>query len=176
MNIRLLLSVLLIITLAGCSSVELSDLTIRNNRHYKGNSSQPYSGKVVSHYATANKQGKPRLHMEGSMKNGLKEGKWITYKWNGGRLVARYKAGRLHGKSELFDRAGTIRHLKEYTHGRLDGMSVDYNRAGEEIKTAFYKDGALIPIPPPGDKKDIMRQVEQLWDTFSEGFNQPPRE
>ena len=97
--IKSALLLLLVMSLTGCgddvSSISSDDLVYRDGVYYKKFSEVPFSGKVTGLYKGLIKNGKKegawisyysngQLESKGNYENGKKEGAWISYYWSSG--------------------------------------------------------------------------------------------
>ena len=123
------------------------------------------AGDYTSYY-----DGTSHLHQEGALKDGLKDGPWITYypESNGVYQVVDYKEGQMDGKIVVYYENGMTytqgshkNGLKEgewifnYESGRLqctvtyvndkkEGVQPFYTESGEKNKEEFYENGEFI--------------------------------
>ncbi|MBF0311436.1 MAG: hypothetical protein HQL56_18125 [Magnetococcales bacterium] len=123
----LLISVLM---LAGCSEVELSKLDIRNGVAYMKGTSDRFSGKVVAFYEKSGLDGKRRIHQQGGFHNGLKDGTWSTYLWNGDSSQTEYEEG-VRVSTTWYDHRNTRRMLQVYKRGQPDGPPMVWDQNGK---------------------------------------------
>lgn len=97
-----ILFITLLLLVVGCSQepINIETLVERDEVFYTKDTNKPYSGSVFSLYDNGSK------NIEGDLKNGLKDRKWIYYSKNGNRNEY-YKNGKLL-KEEYFDSTGVI--------------------------------------------------------------------
>lgn len=84
------------------------------------------------------------LSASGQFKNGLKNGKWIT--WNENNSIkekSSWKNGELNGKRYSYDMNGSLVLVENYKNGKLNGKSVRYTP--DSTKISHYKHGNLKP-------------------------------
>ncbi len=82
------------------------------------------------------------LSASGQFKNGLKNGKWIT--WNENHSIKEksfWKNGELNGKRYSYDINGNLVLVENYKSGKLNGKSVRYTP--DSTKISHYKHGNL---------------------------------
>ena len=118
---KTLLTILFLSLLSSPSwSVSYDDLVERDGVYYKKFSDVPFSGKVTEIYKGSIKNGKRegawisyydngQLHFKGNYKNGKREGAWILY-WNNGQLYSKrnYKNGKKEGAWVEYEKDGTL--------------------------------------------------------------------
>ena len=108
----LLISLLLIV---GCAKpINENSLVDRNGVKYQQDSQNPYLGEVFDLYNNGNKK------LEGSYKNGKKNGKWTVWYENGQKW------------SEI-----------NYKNGKLDELWTQWNENGQKKTETTYKDGEI---------------------------------
>ena len=116
---RLLLIVLPLLLIVGCSSPEPinyeTTLIERDGVFYTKDTNKPYSGPVFSLY-----------------ENGNKESEWTL------------KNGRLDGLYKLWYKSGKKWLQNTYKDGKLDGLSIYWDRKELLDTKRTYKDGELI--------------------------------
>ena len=116
---RLLLIVLPLLLIVGCSSPEPINyeetLNKRDGVFYTKDTNKPYSGQVFSLYKDGKNKG------EGSLKDGEKDGLW-TY-W--------YESGQKESE-------------RTYKDGEKDGLSIGWYENGQKELEITYKNGKLI--------------------------------
>ena len=93
---KLLLMLLIILVISGCSQKELTwdDLVTRGDITYIKFTETPFTGKLIDYYPDG------QLSAKGSFKNGKKEGMYESFcEWGMQNTKQGYKNGELHGKS-----------------------------------------------------------------------------
>ena len=103
-----LTSIILILFLSFLSSsswsktLTIDDLVERNDLYYKKFSDVPFTGKTTEEF-------------QGSFKDGIRNGQWVSYH-NNGQLwyKGEYKDGKPVGKWVFFKKDGTYAHKKTY--------------------------------------------------------------
>ena len=113
---RLLLIVLPLLLIVGCSSPEPINyeetLNERDGVFYTKDTNKPYSGQVFSLYDDGKKKG------EGTLKDGKEDGKWTYFHSNGQKF-----------------REGTYKNEKE------DGLWTRWYESGQKWEEGTFKDG-----------------------------------
>ena len=146
--------------LAGCNEITSKDLVQRRDglTYLKGERLNPYTGPYIAYYPAkkiVNEDGEeeeeePLIYQTGTYINGLKEGTWTTYKWNGSRREDKYIRGRKNGGSIWFHvRSNKKSRTVEFIDGREEGGSTYYDKKGQVTKNEYYDNGARIPYPRP---------------------------
>lgn len=101
------------------------------------------NGLPEGNYKGFRKSGKElKLDKEGELRSGLKDGKWLTYKWEANiQRVDNYIDGKLDGESiDYYDyKENKIRSISNYKKGVLDGKSFTYKYNGEIESETDYK-------------------------------------
>ena len=122
---KILLTILFLSLLSSPSwSVSYDDLVERDGVYYKKFSDVPFSGKVTEIY-------------KGSIKNGKREGAWISY-YDNGQLdfKGNYKNGKREGAWISYWSNGQLRYKGNYKNGKEEGEWIDYERV--------LRDGAWV--------------------------------
>tara|TARA_Y100001934_G_C11754095_1_gene496101 strand:- start:73 stop:486 length:414 start_codon:yes stop_codon:yes gene_type:complete len=116
-------------------SVERKDLVWRNGLYYQKFSNVPFTGNI-----TAGRE-------QGWLRNGKKEGLWLSY-WSNGQLHAKiyYKAGKRHGLYLNYRMSGVLRGKGTYKNGRREGRWVYLDRYGnyDPEFSGTYRNGSKI--------------------------------
>lgn len=155
--------------LTGCfDGADMAGMEVRGGKYYQKKAKWPYSGKAVTYFP--GKRGEERkIFMQGQLKGGLKEGKWIHNKWNGEYEKAPYRRGKKHGEVIVYYKSGKKKSTQEYVNGRPDGVGTFFNSSGDPVRHVYYKEGSRAPLPKDAEG-DILKKVEMLFDIFSSGF------
>jgi len=109
----------------------LDDLVKREGIHYKKFSDVPLTGKTTG-------------YMQGSFKNGKKDGPWVRY-WLNGQLAFKtnWKDGKKVASVSYHDN-GQLWEKPSYQDGKLDGLWVSYHDNGQLLFKGIYKDGVKV--------------------------------
>ena len=87
-----------------------------------------------------------RLVVEGTYKDGRRDGPWITYHPNGQKAAETLmKADRKDGKEQTWFPSGKKMLEAEYKNGLLHGIATMWNEQGAVVLTREYKEGKLLP-------------------------------
>ena len=107
---KILITILFLSLLSSSCSETFEDLVVRDGLYYKKFSEVPFSGKVTG-------------LRNGSIKNGKKEGAWVSY----------YSNGQLKSKGN-------------YENGKREGAWISYHTDGNVIKefSGTFKNGVKI--------------------------------
>ena len=108
--IRIILSATLLLILpiqVWSETLSIDDLVERNNLYYKKFTDVPFTGELSG-------------IENGTVKNGKKNGQWLSYRENG-QLSSKsnYKDGELHGLREYFDEGGSVSSSYKYENGEM---------------------------------------------------------
>ena len=127
---KTLLTILFISLLSSPSwSVSLYDLVEREDLYYEKFTDVPFNGKVT---------GNP----QGLIKNGVKEGVWVTYR-DDGQLEQKgnYKNGIAEGAWVSYWENGQLSHKENYKNGKAEGAWIGYYENGQLSYKGNYKNG-----------------------------------
>ena len=145
----ILLVVLLFPSLALGETVKWDDLVEREGVYYKKFTDVPFTGKVTGQY-------------QGKIRNGKKDGSWVSYYKNGQlSFKGTYKDGKEDGPCVSYYENGKLSQKGEYKNGKREGHwvffdqndssgyqeRVDSFKIGEqmfEIDSGTYKDGVKV--------------------------------
>ena len=121
--------VLLFPSLALGEEVTLDDLVKTDGLFYKKFTDVPFTGKI-----TGSEQGK--------IKNGKKEGPWVTY-WTNGRVWVKgdYKNGEREGPWVFYYDNGQLHMKGDFKNGEEEGPLVVYYENGRLSFKGNYKNG-----------------------------------
>ena len=121
--------VLLFPSLASGETVKWGDLIVREGLHYKKFTDVPFTGKITGEF-------------QGKLKNGKKEGPWVSYHENG-QLLSKfnYKNGKMEGPWVSHHDNGQIGSEGDFKNGKPDGPWVYYHKNGQLETKATYKNG-----------------------------------
>ena len=132
---KTLLTILVISLLSSPSwSATIDDLVKREGLWYEKFTDVPFTGEVTG-------------ETQGSIKNGVKDGAWVSYNENGGlNYKGKWKNGRLDGAWVGYWDNGQLRFKGNYKNNKKEGARVSYNKDGTVDKgnTGTYKDGVKI--------------------------------
>ena len=133
--INKLLTILFILLLSPPSwSETIDDLVERGGLYYKQFTYVPYTGKITG-------------DIQGSFKNGKRDGAWVIY-WDNGQLMGKvnFKSGKQEGAGVYYYDNGQLSYRGNYKNGKRDGAWVTYNYDGTVIKswTGIFKNDVKI--------------------------------
>jgi antitoxin component YwqK of YwqJK toxin-antitoxin module len=148
---------LLILLPSFCWSTPLDELVERDGLFYTKFSDVPFTGEVTGKSQGNLKNGKKdgdwvsyhdngQLDEKGNYKNGKKDGDWVSY-FDNGQLAAKgnYKNGKADGYRVNYWANGNLLAKGVYKNGEMDGDWVGYWDDGESMElTGTYKDGVKI--------------------------------
>jgi len=138
---RLLLIVLPLLLIVGCSSPEPINyeetLNYRDGVFYTKDTNKPYSGQVFSLFEDGKKKG------EGTLKDGKEDGLWTGWYENGqkeyeGTLKTDY------GEITEWYENGQKKSEETYRNKEKDGLWTYWYETGQKYRERTYKDGELI--------------------------------
>ena len=115
-------------------SLEYKDLVKLDGLFYKKFTEVPFTGKTTG-------------QVQGSFKNGKKEGSWVSYRDNGQlSYKGDYKNGKQEGSWIDYFENGQLFYKGHYKNGKKEGSWVSYWDNGDLYKewTGTYKDGKKI--------------------------------
>ncbi|MBF0283824.1 MAG: hypothetical protein HQL51_05130 [Magnetococcales bacterium] len=159
-----------LLLLSGCS-VDSSELEVRNGKAYLKGSKEVYHGKAVTYHTDARGKKTEKIYEEGSYAYGLKDGVWITNKWDGGRQEIEYRLGKQDGKLVEYHRNGNKSHEQGYRNGVADGPGAYFDFEGELSRTVYYKNGSPAPELSQGAAtKSTQDSVKKWVDSMNQGF------
>ena len=119
-------------------SLTMDDLVERNGIYYKKFINVPFTGRINGNEYL----GKIETHKKvlGLIKNGKKEGTWLTYYSNGNLyLNDKYKNGKLDGICENYWENGNLQMKIEYKNGKAEGFVIGYWENGDVWEKGHYK-------------------------------------
>ncbi len=150
---------ILALFLSGCSETDMKDLTFRHGKAYQKNSGTPFSGSVVSYFPQRRKNEKPKVYQSGSYNMGLKDGRWITYNWNGEKEDMPYVNGRRQGMAKWYYTHDRLKREQRYSMNVKHGEGAYYDTSGRTLKKVYYDRDRMIPPPPDREKgiKDLTK-------------------
>ena len=161
---RLLLIVLPLLLIVGCSSPEPinyeTTLVERDGVYYTQDTNQPYSGPVFS------LDGKGRNKRESI----LEDGKMITYKdleWyeNGQKKVEQtYKNGERDGLVTVWYENGQKREKGTSKNDKLDGLYTRWYENGQKEIEETHKDGKVVELIGRWNEDGIVRKEPFDWE------------
>lgn len=159
----LLLTLLWGVALTGCQKeVVMEDLVTRNGVAYVKGSRIPFTGPIKSYY-DEDALDKPieerRVYQEGIYLNGRKTDKWITYKWDGGRIETPYVNGVKEGVEKTFYNTGEPKREQRFFDGHPNGNDVHFSKDNVRTLQIFYRHGH--PGAPPPNRKAEMKMEEE---------------
>tara|TARA_B100001971_G_C18079110_1_gene477290 strand:- start:145 stop:762 length:618 start_codon:yes stop_codon:yes gene_type:complete len=122
--------VLLFPSLALGDTVEWGDLVERDGLYYKKFTDVPFTGQTAG-------------EKQGSFKNGVKDGPWVSY-WGNGQLWEKgdYKNGLKEGPWVGYHENGGLLQKGNYKDGKQDGPWISYHENGQLEYKGDYKDPA----------------------------------
>ena len=112
-------------------SETLDDLVSREGFYYKKFSQVPFNGELTG-------------QVQGTFKNGKKDGDWVTY-WNNRQLMIKknYKNGKQDGAWVSYWSNGQVWSKGNYKNGKKEGAWVDYYDNGELMNKGNYKNDKI---------------------------------
>ena len=111
------------------SGETMEDLVYRDGLYYKKFTNVPFTGKTTG-------------EIQGTFRNGEKDGPWVEYHDNGQlSWKATYKNGKLDGPSVSSHDNGQVFRERNYKNGKLDGPWVRYHDNGQLRWEGTVKDG-----------------------------------
>jgi|TARA_Y100000031_G_C8158959_1_gene355970 antitoxin component YwqK of YwqJK toxin-antitoxin module len=121
---------------SGLVSVEEHELVSRGGEKYRINSTEPFTGTVVSYHKNG------QLSYKGTYKNGKKVGPFVSYHKNG-QLWGKetYKDGERDGPYVSYHKNGQLWRKGTFKNGELDGPFVSYWNNGQLWGKGTYKNG-----------------------------------
>ena len=128
--INTLLTIIFISLLSSPSwSENFGDLVKRDGLFYKKFTDVPFSGEVTG-------------DDQGSVKNGEKDGAWISYYRNGQlRNKINWKNGKRDGAWVVYHENSQLRTKGNYKNGKYEGAKVDYYENGQLSSKGNHKNG-----------------------------------
>ena len=146
-------SMVFVAALVGCEKIiDAEQLQDRQGIGYEVNSTEPFTGTVISRYENGQKKS------EGNFVAGKPEG--IDSRWYEGgqkKLQARWAAGQLEGIATKWNENGQKKSEANYVSGQRDGVQITWHENGQKqsegnfvagkedgIHTYWRKDGSLI--------------------------------
>ena len=150
------------LTLAGCKEITMADLETRYGITYVKGSRTPFSGMVKSYYDSDSGDEEDRkVFIEGFYTLGYKSDKWITHKWDGGRVETPYNSGRKEGIEKTFNSNGSPVREQRFFDGRPHGNDIHFDKNKKTTLQLFYRHGVLGP-PQPNRKAEIKMEEEEV--------------
>lgn len=161
-----------VILLFSCSSKEnLEHLIFKNDLAYSPSSESPYTGRVFRLQTTG--VGK----MEGSYKDGLRDGEWTTYGINGKvQQIINYSKGLEDGLTTTYLENGKKETEENFKNNKKDGERITYYENGQiediqqftkgsfdGIKKSYYEDGSTFE---EGTVVDKLNDVPIRWNVI----------
>ena len=124
--------VLLFPSLASGETVKWGDLIVREGLHYKKFTDVPFTGKITGEF-------------QGKLKNGKKEGPWVSYHKNG-QISSKgaFKNGWKEGHWVTYYDNGQLETKGDYKNVRFEGPWVVYHDNGQLMSKGTYKDGMKV--------------------------------
>ena len=124
----------------------VDDLVERNGLFYEKFTDVPFTGEVTGwiFIDEMRLQVRQTSKMQGRIKDGKKDGPWVSYYENGQLSVkGTYKVGQLYGPYTLYHYAGQLEGKGTYKDGKRDGSWTHYHDNGtvNEKYTGTFKDG-----------------------------------
>ena len=132
---KTLLTILFISLLSSPSwSATIDDLVQREGIYYEKFTDVPFNGKLIG-------------GIQGSFKNGKREGAWVWYYSNGQVMSKSFlKNGLAQGTGVTYYRNGQLHNKVNYKNDKKEGDFVWYYEDGTVVKenTGIFKDGVKI--------------------------------
>ncbi len=128
---HILTSVVLLVLLfpALAFGETMDDLVETNGLFYKKFTDVPFTGKITG-------------KVQGSFRNGKKDGPWVWYHDNGQlRSKEVYKDGKFDGPYVIYYDNGQLLSKGTWKDGKSDGLFVFYYKNGQLYGKGTYKDG-----------------------------------
>jgi antitoxin component YwqK of YwqJK toxin-antitoxin module len=118
---------------------EVSELLENNGRMYEPGHEEPYTGKYVIYFESAQKR------YEGNFLNGKMDGKQIKWHENGQKSYeANFKYGKQEGPYIFWYENGQKSYEANYKKGKEDGIVTSWDRKGNITKTEILENGKVI--------------------------------
>ena len=118
---------------------EVSELLENNGRMYEPGHEEPYTGKYVIYFESAQKR------YEGNFLNGKMDGKQIKWHENGQKSYeANFKYGKQEGPYIFWYENGQKSYEANYKKGKEDGIVTSWDREGNITKTEILENGKVI--------------------------------
>ncbi|MBF0455083.1 MAG: hypothetical protein HQL72_09765 [Magnetococcales bacterium] len=158
----LLFLFLVSLMVTGCKEITMEDLETRHGVTYVKGSKTPFTGMVKSYYSSESDDPEDRkVFREGSYLEGYKNDKWMTYKWDGGRIETPYKSGRIEGIVKTFYSTGEPKREQRFFDGKPHGNDIHFSKDNVRTLQIFYRHG--VPgAPPPSRKAEIKMEEEEI--------------
>ena len=134
---KIIVSVCLILALAGCGEVvDYRSLQKRDGIVYLPNATTPFSGRAEA------RRGDGQLIMERTYKNGELDGSYREWYRDGQmRLDQTYKNGEADGHYREWHENGQMRQELNLRNGKEDGRDWGWNEKGEMALDLVFKNG-----------------------------------
>ncbi|HAM98693.1 MAG TPA: hypothetical protein DCQ26_08770 [Marinilabiliales bacterium] len=111
-------------------------------KYYKGNGASQSLVREIQYYPNGSKK------VEGTYKEGEKEGQWIFYFENGEQWsVGFFEKGLRTGKAKVYHENGKVFYTGEYVRGQKHGTWKFYNDEGELVNTTQFDHENLTTKP-----------------------------
>ena len=144
----------------GCLEIDFKDLWVaRDGLHYDKFSDVPFTGKVKGKTQGSMKNGKRegywvsywnkgQLHYKGDYKYGKRDGSWVGY-WDNGQLRFKgvyFKNGKKEDSWVRYWDNGNLMYKGNYKNTKREGSWIGYNKNGtvNNKYTGTFKDGVKI--------------------------------
>jgi antitoxin component YwqK of YwqJK toxin-antitoxin module len=126
------LVVLLFPSFASGETVKWGDVVERGGVHYNKFTDVPFTGKITGEF-------------QGKLKNGKKEGPWVSHHKNG-QLSSKgtFKNGWKEGPWVTYYDNGQLETKGDYKNMRFEGPWVVYHDNGQLMSKGTYKDGVKV--------------------------------
>jgi len=144
LTVLLLSSSLLIV---GCgddavSSLSPEDIVVRQGIAYRINSTEPFSGKIVSRYSLGDSNKLGQIKEQYQVKDGKAHGERLTYHTNGQlKRNATYEDGVKNGPFVSYHGNGQIEWKGDYEDGKKDDTWAFYHENGKLRAEGDFKNG-----------------------------------
>ena len=158
---RLLLIVLPLLLIVGCSSPEPinyeTTLVERDDVYYTKDTNKPYSGQVFSLYDDGKKKG------EGTLKDGKEDGKWTYFHSNGQKFrEGTYKNEKEDGLWTRWYESGQKWEEGTFKDGKGEGLRTSWWENGQKFSEGNYKDSKPVGKWTHYNKDGTIKEVKEF--------------
>ena len=149
-SVSLLISLFFLIStpvVFGEETYKMSDLVFRDGLYYKKFTDVPFTGKITG-------------KNQGTIRNGKKDGPWVSY-YENGQLQSRgtFKDGKKEGPAVGYHDNGQLLIKGTYKDDKRDGPFVSYHFNGKLRSKGTYKNGEKV-----GDWIESERKYSEIFD------------
>ena len=135
-SISLKVVILLLVFAQNCWALTKDDLVMREGRYYEKFSTQLFSGAVY--------QDEEQNIKLGIIRQGLKEGEWLSFYPNGQLMtVGNMVRGKVNGISKAYWEDGKLMFILTYVDDVLHGSAEEYYKNGQLMEKGHYVNGQL---------------------------------